>query len=282
MIAPGEVAAAVLAACRADVEALKPGNVGLHGDGHGMRAVDFSASAEAVAPAIAAPGLALGTRVLASIRATTAVVDCNTNLGIVLLAAPLVHAAYLPSGSLRERVRCVLGATTREDARAVYAAIRLARPGGLGAAPEHDVAGVPSVTLAEAMAAASGRDRIALQYATGFDDLFDVCLPRLAQAWARGRDRLWSVTGCFLGIAARWPDTLIARKFGAQAAEEVRQRFVAMEKQFEACENPERCRDQLQHLDIELKRAGFNPGTSADFTVATLLAQQLGSLLQLG
>ncbi len=56
-----------------------------------------------------------------------------------------------------------------EDAREVYAAIRLAAPGGLGRAVEQDVADEPTVTLLEVMRLAADRDDIAREYATGFE-----------------------------------------------------------------------------------------------------------------
>lgn len=277
------MADAVLAACRADVEALKPGNVGIHGAGHGMQAADFVASAKAIAPLVSAPGRSVGERILAAVEATAAVVGKNTNLGIVLLAAPLAHAALLPDPepALRARVQRVLAALTVADARAAYAAIRRARPGGLGRVPEHDVAAVPEVTLLEAMRSAAGRDRIALQYASGYADLFDTALPALA-AWTRrhGDGGPWAVTGCYVSIAARWPDTLIVRKHGAEVAESVRARFRAVETALKACENPQSAISRLEELDIELKRGGINPGTSADLTVATILAQRLTTLLR--
>ena len=62
----------------------------------------------------------------------------------------------------------VLAALTREDARFVFKAIRLANPGGLGRVESEDVAAEPSVTLLEAMRLAANRDRIAEQYANNF------------------------------------------------------------------------------------------------------------------
>mgnify|MGYP003694220597 CR=1 FL=1 len=86
-----------------------------------------------------APALSVGARIFEAIRRTREAVDCNTNLGIVLLCAPLAQAA-LSSGkeSLRDRVRWVLEKLDVADAEQAFAAIRLAEPGGLGTAPQHD------------------------------------------------------------------------------------------------------------------------------------------------
>ena len=58
-----------------------------------MTVADFLASADAAAPPLAAPGAAVGARILAAVAATRAAVGQNTNLGIVLLCAPLAAAA---------------------------------------------------------------------------------------------------------------------------------------------------------------------------------------------
>lgn len=268
-------------ACLADLEAFKPGNVGLHGDGHGMTVADFRRSAEVAVPALCAPGLTPGARILGAIEATAAAVGCNTNLGIVLLAAPLVHAALQSlDPDLPGAVRTVLARLTRADAELAYAAIRLARPGGMGTVAAHDLAQAPRVTLLEAMRAAADRDRIALQYATGFADVFGCMRRWLARGEARFGPGPWAVTACFLAIAARWPDTLVLRRHGAKVAEAARARLADVEKALQACENPESAIPLLRQVDEELKRGGVNPGTSADLTVATLLAQRLETCLR--
>ncbi len=88
--------AAFGAACRAELQALKPGNVHVHAPGHGMTVEDFERSAEAAAPWVAAPGLGVGERVLRAVESTRAACGQNTNLGILLLAAPLAAAAERP------------------------------------------------------------------------------------------------------------------------------------------------------------------------------------------
>ena len=60
-----------------------------------------------------------------------------------LLLAPLARAAQRGTGSLRDGIREVLASTTVADAVEAYAAIRKARPGGLGSATSEDVAAVP-------------------------------------------------------------------------------------------------------------------------------------------
>ncbi len=98
--APGLAAAAIAeayrAACRAELAAIKPGNVHVHAAGHRMSVADFEASAALSAPHVAAPGARVGARAEAAVAATRTGVGQNTNLGIVLLCAPLARAAERP------------------------------------------------------------------------------------------------------------------------------------------------------------------------------------------
>ena len=140
--APNPVAAAVWRACIDELEAPKPGNVSFMSDGHGMTAEDFVASARCTAEVLGTPGLSLGERVLASIESTHAATGCNTNLGIVLLCAPLAHAALVdgaPDLPLRVLLARVLERASAGDTERVFQAIRLAGPAGLGESARHDV-----------------------------------------------------------------------------------------------------------------------------------------------
>lgn len=268
------IKAAFLAACRAELTALKPGNVHVHAAGHGMSVEDFLNSAEAAAPAIADPGLGVGARVLAAATATRQACGQNTNLGILLLAAPLAVAAERP-GDLVPNLKRVLADLTVEDAVLAYRAIRLAAPGGLGRSPAHDVAADPCVTLLEAMRAAAARDRIARQYAHGFVDVLGLGVPRLVACRAAGWPEPWAVAAVYLAFLARFPDTHIHRKHGQAAAEAVRRRAAALDRRLLAAADPAELHEALLAFDRALKADGLNPGTSADLTVASHFAATL-------
>ena len=273
------LAALVLASCRLDVEALKPGNVSVYSEGHGMTAADFLRSAELIAPVITTPGFSVGERIWRSIEITKARIGCNTNLGIILLCAPLVHAMFLPrAGGLRKRLTAVLKALDKGDARLVFQAIRRAGPAGLGHSAQYDVNSEPTVTLREAMAAAQGWDRIAYQYAHDFEDIFVLGVARLEEYMERINDLEWATVACYLSFLARFPDSHIQRKFGKEHAEAIRREAKRVEKRFKACDNLSDTIPLLLQFDKDLKRVGVNPGTSADLTVASLLAFHLERL----
>ena len=254
----------------AELEAIKPGNVHVFADGHGMVVQDFITSARVASAEIAVTELSVGQRILNAVNATVKAVGCNTNLGIVLLAAPLIHASIR-----RMPLHQVLQDLTVEDAVLCYQAITLASPAGLGEVAEHDVRTHPSVTLLQAMQAASGLDRIAYQYASAYEDVLGFGAARFEEALLRWDNPSWAVTATYLGFLAKFPDTHVMRKHGLKAAQDLQQQAMAYERGYMEHENPKKYLGELLRYDTNLKQNGLNPGTSADLTVATLLARLL-------
>ncbi|MSQ69377.1 MAG: triphosphoribosyl-dephospho-CoA protein [Gammaproteobacteria bacterium] len=280
-LAPACVARLYREACRFDVIAFKPGNVSCEAAGHGMRAGDFLLSAAVSATALTQPGGGVGERLLRAVQATRAAVGCNTNLGILLLAAPLVLAALSPAGepAVRPRLRRVLGELRVADAEFAYAAIRTAAPGGLGEVAEHSVYAPATVDLRAAMALAAPYDVIARQYCNDYAEVFEVGLPALAASLAAGDSLAHAVSRVYLRFLATLPDSHVGRKRGAAVAEALRQGAGELGEARKAGQTPRAWRAQVRRFDRELKAAGLNPGTSADLTVASLFAYQLGHAL---
>lgn len=270
------LAAAFKTACLAELETLKPGNVHIFADGHGMVVDDFVRSAEAASAVIAQPGLSVGQRILSAVDATWDAVGCNTNLGIVLLCAPLIQAAEQSGeAGLRANLEEVLKGLSVDDAALAYRAIVRATPAGLGQSERHDVHQPPQVTLLHAMQEAQDRDRIARQYAHGYADVFEFGIPRYRQTLARWEWSAWAATAVYLGFLARFPDSHIARKYGDALAADVQRQAQTHEQAFLTQENPRNYLRELLDFDTDLKARGLNPGTSADLTVVTLLAVEL-------
>lgn len=269
-----EIAKAFVAACRDEIEAAKPGNVHIFADGHGMMAGDFLQSAEAAAPFLSAPASTIGSRIYGAAEATFAAVGKNTNIGIILLCAPLAAAAE-KGGNLRARLHDELAGLTCQDAACTFKAILRAGPAGLGTAPRHDVRGPASVTLLEAMREAAGRDRIAYQYASDFADIFGIGMESLKAAADRGWKAPWPATSVYLSILSDIPDTHIARKYGKETALRVREEAVQIRSRFMKEAHPEASLPFLLDFDKRLKDSRLNPGTSADLTVASVLAHRL-------
>ena len=262
-------------ACRREIEALKPGNVHLFADGHRMSVGQFLTSASASSAPLTDPGLPIGRRILEAVRATRLAVGVNTNLGIVLLCAPLIRAAETADGEFREELGEVLDGMDIMDTAAVFEAIVLASPGGLGSAEVHDVRETPKVRLAEAMQEAAGRDMIARQYVTHYDDVFGVGLAALEAAIARGESGMWPAVFAYMAFLAGFPDSHVARIHGAETAGRVREEAIAVRALLDAASDEAARFALLMDFDRRLKARAVNPGTSADLTVASLLVHGL-------
>ncbi|HTH61169.1 MAG TPA: triphosphoribosyl-dephospho-CoA synthase [Paraburkholderia sp.] len=283
--------AAFLLACRLDVDTAKPGNVSTASPGHGMIAAQFVASAQAAVDALIAPGVPVGQRILDAVSRTRQAAGCNTNLGIVLLVAPLAAAldrvaatpgfdpaAPLSPTAWRAATRDVLASLDLDDARAAYRAIALANPGGLGDAPEQSVHDAPTIDLKRAMALAADRDSIARQYANDFADVFATGVDAISEA--PPHEPALATLNAYLAFLAGWPDSHIVRKHGLALAQSVT---------LAALDHRTRLRHALaQHRrpqtapldtwDTQLKARAVNPGTSADLTVASLFVAGLCAL----
>ncbi|KXF77517.1 triphosphoribosyl-dephospho-CoA synthase [Paramesorhizobium deserti] len=274
-----QIREAYIAACLGEIQALKPGNVHRFADGHRMTATQFLDSAAISAGPLTDPALRVGRRIRDAVAATRAHIGTNTNLGILLLSAPLARAAEYPSPDLRLDTSRVLDGLDHDDARDVFAAIMLAQPGGLGSAEKHDVSQEPQVGLKEAMQEAAHRDMIARQYVTGFADIFDTGLSAHAAALARGEDGMWPIVFVYLDFLSRFPDSHVVRKHGTAIAENVRAEAEAIRARVLDMEDGTEREKRLLSFDTRLKADGINPGTSADLTVATLFAKNIINLV---
>ena len=275
------IEAAALRAMQMDIMALKPGNVHRYAAGHDMTLGDFETSARVSLPWLLRQELGPGERLYGAVRATREAVGCNTNLGILILFIPLILAVERKAEhTLQERVNKVLQAFDDvADAEHFFAAIRLASPGGLGAAREHDVNETASVPIMEAMCAAQHRDRIAFQYVSGYADVFGECLHCLHKYRARWQSMEWALVACYLSFLSQSSDSHIVRKYGEPVALEVRQQGEAIFSEFITYKNPEEAAPLLYKFDTDLKAKGINPGTSADLAVACMLVSELDRLL---
>ena len=295
------VATAAQLACLLEASAPKPGNVSPGRHFADTRYEHFLASAAAIGPPLTgAATRPLGTTIRLAIQATTQWTAANTNLGIVLLLAPLARAVLeAASGSeaafgsdpggaldwgqtpadrdsrlqkLRTAVGRVIEATTVDDAREAYAAIRLAQPGGLGNADAQDVAAEPTMTLLEVMQVAAHRDGIAREYSTRFETSFDVGVPALARARRDGLGWDDAVVETYLTLLEAAPDTHIARRGGVALAEDISRKASAVLEAGGV--RSDAGRRALAGMDAALRdpRNTANPGTTADLTAAVIFA----------
>jgi triphosphoribosyl-dephospho-CoA synthase len=259
-------------ACIWQTTARCPGNAHRFRDFPDTSYVDFLASAAAIAPVLEKAGQhPVGQTVLAGVEATRRVVRTNTNLGVLLLLAPL--AAVPTAEELSAGVVGVLDRLDVADARAVYAAIRLANPAGLGRVAEQDIADEPTRSLRDIMRLAAERDLVARQYADDYREVLSEGLNQLVLGTIHANSLEDAIIRVHLWLMAAYPDSLIARKRGQAEAEEAARRALDVYGDFDRGRSPAVER-KLSELDGWLRAAGRgrNPGTTSDLVTASLFA----------
>ena len=268
-------------ACEIELQAFKPGNVSVYSPAHDMTVEDFILSATVSADSVSNPAYSLGEKIYYAVKATRDAVGCNTNLGIILLAAPLMQAYWQRQigQSLRESLMVILANTTLQDAEWAFKAITLAAPGGLGKSEQQDVNQTPEVTLLQAMQIASPKDRIALQYTNGFKDIFDFSVLQYNRAFVLSGESSWSALSVFAELLAKFPDSHIERKFGSQYSEWIAAEMATLCEALNNAGTLDELMPMLHRLDQTFKAKRINPGTTADLTVATLLVVFLEKLI---
>jgi triphosphoribosyl-dephospho-CoA synthase len=266
-------------ACLLEATAPKVGNVHRGADFADLTFTDFAVSAVAIAPAMeAARSTGVGRAALDAIAATRQVVSTNTNLGMVLLIAPLA-AVPRDEPLTTTAVSKVLSRLKPEDSHLVYEAIRLAQPGGMGQVKEMDVASDAPADLLAAMRAAAGRDLIARQYAEDFRLVLEEATPLLVENRACGWSLSEAIIRTHLQLLSRYEDSLIARKCGQEVARQVS--VLARQTLDAGVPGDERYHEAMADFDFWLRSDGNrrNPGTTADLVAAALfVALREGSL----
>ena len=287
-LTPGGIATL---ACMLEISAPKPGNVHRGADFEDVTFMDFATSAVILGEVIHSKARQpLGETVLATVERNSQAVGTNTNLGIVLLIVPLAKVAADPAiGKLTVKaLREYLKGLTPEDGGNVYAAIRLAQPGGLGSSSKMDVHSEfkDGVDLISAMELTADRDAIARQYTTGFVDVFECGLPLIDKGQKVFGNLSQAIVYAHVALMAREGDSLIARKCGMDVAEH--SKFLAAKavecldiigESDRAISDKVNSEEALEsfwaavgELDFWLRSDGHrrNPGTTADLIAASL------------
>jgi len=272
-----EIALAAQTACVLEVDAPKPGNVNRYYDFDDATIEDFHLSALAIGrPFGYIRDQGVGKTVLEAVKETRRLVSTNTNLGILLLLAPLglawsrIRAGQGHPVSLRElqdlwikEIRRVLDNLTLEDTNFVYQAIREASPGGMGNVNEYDInEQAPSITLLEAMRPAAAWDLVARQYTDGFSLILGHGYETFTAELQKGIPLPQAIKETFLYLLSLNADTLIARKLGQKRSEEVRQLALSVR-------NGEIAEEEFDRL-LRSEKHDLNPGTTADLTAAVI------------
>jgi triphosphoribosyl-dephospho-CoA synthase len=296
-------------ACLLEVSATpKPGNVHRFRDFFDLRYEDFLASSVTLGhfiEVLASKGcqirkdptkwsdLHLGVTIQEAIQQSNYFhKKSNTNLGIILLLAPLSVAAGLTFDSktgtcnindMRYAVIDVMKNTTVEDAIAVSEGIKLAEPGGLGEVSKYDVNDdsirdeliQDNINLELLMLQCKDRDNICFELSQGYVITFHTGVPILSRTLQECKDINIASINTYLAILASFPDTLIKRKFGQELAVSISDKAKQISQLGGALTIEGR--QALEEFDIEFSEETekINPGTSADLVAATLFVYLL-------
>ena len=285
-----------------EVTAAKPGNVNLTVGFEGTRVEHFLASAVAAESSFeeaAHHGIAVQDKKLSvsDVGMGQIIKECaadinvwqkggNTLLGSVMLLVPIAVAAGMTPteenfgfdfSRLRENLKLAVESTTAEDAVHLYEAIDVAKPSGLGGAPDLDVTDPASktrifkenVSLYEVCKIAAGYDDICSEWVNNYPITFDLAYPYLTAQLKHG-DLNTAVVHTFLKVLSEHPDTFIARKVGAEKARKI---SLDAKKILELGGlETSAGRKNILELDRRLRESRnlLNPGTTADITAAAL------------
>ena len=202
----------------------------------------------------------------------------NTNLGIVLLCAPIIQACVnYNSFGLREGIKQTLLSATYKDTHDLCMAISLSSPGGLGRSDMYDVSTNPSISIKQMMDYSAKYDRISYQFSHNYSDILDFIIPRLIILNEKHNSLDVSLSILFIEILAKIPDSHISRKYGDKIAKKTSNNASDLLKILDRENSPDCLANELNDLDYKYKKKGINPGTTADLLVASLMIYKIFS-----
>jgi triphosphoribosyl-dephospho-CoA synthase len=271
-----DLKSAYLFSCKKDIELIKPGNVNLLSSHKDTKAQDYLDSAILSSRELFNQNYSLGKRILESVNVTRSKVNVNTNLGIILLCAPVIQS-YIDFNNLdlRDGIKKTLSTTSIKDTHDLCAAINISSPGGLGDSDMYDTASYPNASIKQIMDYSQEYDRISYQYSHNFSDIFDFIIPKLEFLNQRYESLDISLSLLFIEILAKIPDSHISRKFGDKIAKKTSNNAHDLLKILDREYDPDYLAKALNNLDYEYKKKGINPGTTADLLVASLMIYKI-------
>ena len=275
------IADSAMNACLMEVLSPKPGNVypGAEWNFHDLKVIDFIRSSRSIRSAFSnISNYRFGELILNTIIETRKVTSTNTNLGQVLLLAPLAYT-FLNYGAISvELIAEFISQLTVKDSRDVYQAIRLAKPGGMGDVNSEDLGDDPTLPLNQIMQLASSYDSVAKQYANHFQDVLGLGLNSILIESNASDDWRDMIVSSHLHFMADLPDTLIARKCGWKVAEDsAKMAKSVIQRPTRSAEYLEELKSLDQWLRVEGNQR--NPGTTADLVTATIFVALIQKMI---
>ncbi len=284
----------------------KPGNVHRTHDFDNMSYEDFLVSSvcirghleQVAAKAInyypnLLSNIKVGDNILGAIEDTNRLVSTNTNLGISLLFMPIAAACatmdddasikYLPG-----TVDLIMRNTVVDDAIAFVKAIVLSKAGGMeNKTSKYDVNNSNTIdelinnniNLYDLLQMSSKYDMISYELTNKLPVIFNIGFPSYSELSCEYplND---SAIECYLRILSTTKDTLISRKYGDEIAEDISQKAQEILESTDI-QTSQRL-DALNKFDEYLHENKYNPGTTADFTAASIFVSLVDKYSQSG
>lgn len=223
----------------------------------------------------------IGKCILESVRSTHNLTHTNTNLGISMLLIPIcaTFGALVdenPINNLQKTLDTIIKNTETDDAVSLVRAINIAEAGGLNNKPsEYDVNDNNTldeirdnhINIYDLLRMSEDYDKISYELVHELPVISTYGYPTYARY-----EEEYSVNDVtlevYLTILAHNTDTLISRKYGEQTAEDVSNKAKGILEDSEIASS--RRLKKIKEFDTYLRRNNYNPGTTADFTAASL------------
>ena len=265
-----------LYACSKDVEVIKPGNVNIDYPHSDTTAYDFLRSAHDSCKSLFKRDLSLGERIYYSVIDSRKNIKVNTNLGIIILIAPIIHSLLNSTKTtLRTALKDVIKTSKISDTNLLCRAIKFVNPGGLGEKEEMNINTLPQVTLKTIMDKSASYDRLSYQYSTGYSDILDFIVPRIIDHRKNIENTDFLLSLVFLEILCEIPDTHISRKFNEKIAKKTSNEARDLIKIINTERSRKKAISRICQLDYEYKNKGINPGTTADLLLSGVMIERL-------
>ena len=224
----------------------------------------------------------LGKYILQAVDETDRWIKNNTNLGIVMMTTPIAVAAAISDNfdEIRQNVVKLMANTSVDDACDLYDAINIADAGGMGDQDEYDVASDNAKqelrdnnqTMYDVLKISAPWDMLAREMTSDMPAVFELGYPTYHKL-KEDKSLNDACVLTFLTILSEVPDTLISRKYGSDEALKISM----MTRDLLKLKDADDFAEKLQEFDDYLYDNGYNPGTTADLTAASIFVSNLKS-----
>ncbi|MBE6493043.1 MAG: ATP--dephospho-CoA triphosphoribosyl transferase CitG [Methanosphaera stadtmanae] len=235
----------------------------------------------------------LGENILNCVKDTNNLVNTNTNLGISMLLIPIASAVatlvnHDSINSLADNLDILIKNTQVNDAIALTNSIKISHAGGMQNKPsKYDINDSDTIdeiienkiTMYDLLKISEKYDKISYDLVNKLPVITKIGYPEYINV-INDFSRNDATIQTYLTILANVPDTLISRKYG----EEISNNISKMAK--EILDNTDigtkNRLDALNKFDSYLHNKKYNPGTTADFTAASLFVGLLDKYFNTG